>query len=60
MIPEQYLCKGAAVPEFPRTLLQILAIKDSQDNPLTPFSKGEFLAITASGDLFTAPRKDES
>ena len=41
VVPKQYFCKGAVVSEVSRALLQIFAIEDFQDNPLTPFVKGE-------------------
>jgi hypothetical protein len=46
IVPKQHLCKGAVVSEFPRTLLKIFAVEDFQDNPLTPFSKGESFIAT--------------
>ena len=42
MVPKQNLCKGAVVSEIPGALLQVSAVEDFQDNPLTPFSKGEY------------------
>jgi hypothetical protein len=41
MVPKEPLCKCAVVSKFPRVLLQIFAVEDFQDNPLTPFVKGE-------------------
>ena len=41
IVPEQHFCKSAVVSEFPGALLQISAVEDSQDNPLTPFAKRE-------------------
>src|SRR4029453_15900877 len=39
MVPKEHLCKCAVVSKFPR--VQIFAVEDFQDNPLTPFVKGE-------------------
>jgi hypothetical protein len=41
MVPQEHLCKCAVVSKFPGVLLQIFAVEDFQDNPLTPFVKGE-------------------
>ena len=42
MVPKQNLCEGAVVSEIPGALLQVSAVEDFQDNPLAPFSKGEY------------------
>jgi hypothetical protein len=40
IVPKQNLCECAVVSEIPGALFQISAVEDLQDNPLTPFAKG--------------------
>jgi hypothetical protein len=42
IVPKQNLCKCAVVSEIPRALLQIFAVENFHDNPVTPFVKGEY------------------